>query len=29
MNVPPEDATATPITVILNWAGLRNAPPKN
>ena len=24
MNVSTEDATATPIAVILNWAGLKN-----
>jgi serine/threonine protein kinase len=29
MNVPMEDATAAPITVILNWAGLKNARPEN
>ena len=25
MNVPAEDATAAPITVILNWTGLNSA----
>jgi eukaryotic-like serine/threonine-protein kinase len=26
MNVPTEDATAAPITIILNWAGLKSTP---